>query len=197
MIQYSIQWIENTDSTNNELRRQIESLDNLSVIAACCQSQGRGQGNHTWYSTPGLNLTLSILYKYDKDIPATEAEIVTRMTCLGIYDYLYTKGISSRIKWPNDIWVGEKKICGILIENFISDKSLIHSIVGVGLNLNETSWPQDLPNPISLKELSGIEYNPKKEISELMDKIARRYYMYMEGKSNLKKEFESLVFRLP
>ena len=112
-------WVESSKSTNSELRRRIDSLDNLSVIAAAEQTAGRGQGDHSWFSSPRTNLTFSMLLRFGPGFPVTlgasEAVTVTHIAALAVRDYLLTKGIDSRIKWPNDIWVGDRKICGMLI----------------------------------------------------------------------------------
>ena len=151
-------WLDEADSTNRVLRERLRDLDNLSVVAAVAQTAGRGQGAHTWYASPGENLTFSILYRYGTDnrIAAADMILVTQLTTLALRDYLLGHGVEARIKWPNDIWVADRKICGILIENILEEGFLRESIVGIGLNLNESSWPEELPNPVSLHELTGL-----------------------------------------
>ena len=119
---------------------------------------------------------------------------------LGICDYLHTKGIEPWIKWPNDIWVGEKKICGILVENSIRAGKIDFSIVGVGLDLNQTDWPPELPNPVSLKELTGREYDTHEELRLLSEALARRSAQASapEGAAEIMEEFNKIVNnRLP
>ena len=169
----NICWLESTDSTNKELRKRLDRSDNLSIIAAEMQTAGRGQGDHTWHSAPGQNLTFSILLRH-RCLKGSDALAVTSIMALGIRDYLQAKGIEPWIKWPNDIWVGEKKICGILVENSIHGGTIDFSIVGVGLDLNQTDWPSELPNPVSLKELTGKDYDTHEELRQLSDAIARR-----------------------
>lgn len=117
---------------------------------------------------------------------------------LGIRDYLQTKGIEPWIKWPNDIWVGEKKICGILVENSIRAGRIDYSIVGVGLDVNQTEWPSDLPNPVSLKELTGRQYDIREELRQLYDALAKRSSQVSnsEGASAIIEEFNGIVVRL-
>lgn len=191
-------WYESLDSTNSELRRRISEFDNLSVIASRAQSAGRGQGTHSWHSTAGMNLTFSIVYK-SYGLPVSEALLITCATTLGIRDYLLSKGVESRIKWPNDIWVGDRKICGILIENRLESTEILWSIVGIGLNLNETEWPKDLPNPVSLKDLTGINYDVDSELVSLHKKICCRceQLRFADSRLLLQEEFEKYMFRLP
>ena len=196
-----ILWLETADSTNSELRRRIAGLDNLSIIAAREQTAGRGQGTHTWFSTPGRNLTFSILYRFGGAyaLAASDAILITQVTTLAIRDYLLGHGVRARIKWPNDIWVEDRKICGILIENTLESGMVRESIVGIGLNLNETGWPPELPNPVSLRELTGREYAPETELTALGKEIRRRFGLLAspDGRCSLQEEFGRFMFRLP
>lgn len=196
-------WVESTESTNSELRRRIGELDNLSVIAAREQTAGRGQGDHSWFSSPATNLTFSILFRFGEGFPVTlgssDAVLVTQITTLAIRDHLLSRGIGSRIKWPNDIWTGDRKICGILIENSSMGGMVTSSIVGIGLNVNETGWPAGLPNPVSMRELSGKVYNLDEELRALAWRLRSRYEEAAspEGRRRLDEEFNLNVFRLP
>lgn len=193
----NIIWLESTDSTNDELRRRLNLSGNLTIIAAERQSAGRGQGDHTWHSEPGRNLTFSVLLRH-RCLKASDALAVTSIMALGIRDYLHTKGIEPWIKWPNDIWVSEKKICGILVENSMRAGKIDFSIVGVGLDLNQTEWPSDLPNPVSLKELTGTEYDTREELRQLCDALAARNAQTAtpEGIAGIIAEFNRVVVRL-
>lgn len=196
-------WLDSAKSTNSELRIRLGELDNLSVIAAVEQTAGRGQGSHTWYSSPRTNLTFSILYRFPEDgqglLKVADMLLVTQITTLGIRDYLLSKGITAGIKWPNDIWVGDRKICGILIENILDGDRIEASIVGIGLDVNEETWPEELPNPVSMKQLTGVHYELVSELEELCESISKRYFQSMdeEGRKSLEKEFTEHMFRLP
>lgn len=196
-------WLDSAKSTNSELRMRLGELDNLSVIAAVEQTAGRGQGSHTWYSSPRTNLTFSILYRFPEDgqglLKVADMLLVTQITTLGIREYLLSKGITAGIKWPNDIWVGDRKICGILIENILDGDRIEASIVGIGLDVNEETWPEELPNPVSMKQLTGIHYELVSELEELCASISKRYFQSMdeEGRKSLEKEFTEHMFRLP
>ena len=196
-------WLDSAKSTNSELRMRLGELDNLSVIAAVEQTAGRGQGSHTWYSSPRTNLTFSILYRFPEDgqglLKVADMLLVTQITTLGIRDYLLSKGITAGIKWPNDIWVGDRKICGILIENILDGDRIEASIVGIGLDVNEETWPEELPNPVSMKQLTGVHYELVSELEELCESISKRYFQSMdeEGRKSLEKEFTEHMFRLP
>ena len=194
-------WLESVDSTNLELRRRIRTLANLAVIAAKSQTEGRGQGDHTWHSRPGENLTASILLRFSDiaPLPAAESLFITRIITLSLTDLLSELGIEARIKWPNDIWVGPCKICGLLIENILRGNEVAESIVGIGLNVNETAFPADLPNPVSIASLLGHSLDVSEIALRLRDRIKLRAGMYpdAEGKRKLTEDFDALVFRLP
>lgn len=195
-----ILWLETADSTNSVLRRQISGLDNLSIIAAREQTAGRGQGSHTWFATPGENLTFSILYRFENEfsLAAADAILITQVTTLALRDYLLGHGVETRIKWPNDIWAGDRKICGILIENSLTGGFIRESIVGIGLNINETGWPEDLPNPVSLRELTGKTFDIRQELPRVQKEIRRRFGQLAspDGRKSLQEEFGKYMFRL-
>ena len=194
-------WLDSADSTNSALRRLSEGLDNLSIVAARAQTAGRGQGDHTWFASPGANLTFSILYRFggESALAAADAILITQVTTLALRDYLLSHGVQARIKWPNDIWVGDRKICGILIENTLVGQEVRESIVGIGLNVNETGWPQELPNPVSLREITGRAYDLQEELAGLHKAICRRFGQLAtpDGRSSLQEEFGKFMFRLP
>lgn len=196
-MESNICWLKDTDSTNNELRRRLDQSGDLTIIAAEMQSAGRGQGDHTWHSAPGQNLTFSILLRH-RCLKASDALAVTSIMALGIRDYLRAEGVEPWIKWPNDIWVGDRKICGILVENTIHGGAIEFSIVGVGLDLNQTDWPSELPNPVSLKELTGREYDTHEELRKLSEALARRSARVSVpgGAAEIMEEFNTVVVRL-
>ena len=192
-------WLKLTDSTNDEARRHLDALDNLSVLSAETQTAGRGQGDHTWTSAPGQNLTFTLVLKFPPCAPIATSEIllITQAVTGGIRRYLLSKGVESRIKWPNDIYVGDRKICGILIENILDGKQVSSSMIGIGLNLNQDRFPADLPNPISLRQLTGRTYDLRTELVLLRDALKKTASLLdsQEGRSELSRDFDAFVFR--
>lgn len=192
-------WLKLTDSTNDEARRRLDALDNLSVLAAEIQTAGRGQGDHTWTSAPGQNLTFTLVLKFPPCAPIATSEIllITQAVTGGIRRYLLSKGVESRIKWPNDIYVGDRKICGILIENILDGKQVSSSMIGIGLNLNQDRFPADLPNPVSLRQLTGRTYDLRTELVLLREALKKTAFLLdsQEGRSELSRDFDAFVFR--
>ncbi len=177
----NIIWLKSTDSTNNRALDGIDIYPDGSVWAALHQSAGRGQRGNSWQSAEGENLTFSILFKPDF-ILAQEQFVISAAVAIGITNYLISKGIKAKIKWPNDIYVADKKICGILIENIISGENLSSSICGIGLNLNQLTFHPDLPNPTSVlieREGRGGEccekFSLEEELELLVDEVFAQY----------------------
>ena len=154
-----IKWFDELDSTNDELLRHVGDYDNLSVVAAVNQTAGRGQRGNQWISAPGDNLTFSFLLK-PTGLPAREVMAVTCLATLAVRDALRAEGVPAVIKWPNDIYVGRRKICGMLVENGLEGADIAWSVVGIGINLNQTDFPGGVQNPTSLKRLTGRTYDP-------------------------------------
>jgi len=193
-------WLEETDSTNNEAQRRINTLENLSVIVSKSQTQGRGQGNHKWFSTPGLNLTFSLVLKFPPCSTVRTSDIlcITETVTMAVCSYLEAKGINTRIKWPNDIYVNDRKICGLLIENALSQKTVCYSIIGIGLNVNQTVFPDDIPNPVSISLLTGKEYDLPVELELLRTYISLSVSLLesAEGRIALRDYFKERVFNV-
>ncbi len=164
-MDFKIIHIDETDSTNRWLRdRDDSSFASVDVtkepslcVIADYQTAGKGCGTNSWESERGKNLTFSLLI-HPQDIPANRqfhiTEVVSVALCQTLESYIYNK---VEIKWPNDIYVGDRKICGILIENRLQGSVIKDSIIGIGLNVNQREFRSDAPNPVSLWQLLGHE----------------------------------------
>lgn len=146
--------LDSTDSTNAWLRREYPSPVSPQAVMALAQSAGRGQRGNVWLSDPGENILLSLLW-IPAHIHAREIFSISEATALAVCDTLRRVDIDARIKWPNDIYAGDKKICGILIENALSADGVASSIIGIGLNVNQRIFDPSLPNPVSMSQLTG------------------------------------------
>lgn len=205
MKKTDIEWHEIIDSTNSEASRRLGSIDNMSVIAAGFQTAGRGQNDHKWHSRAAENLTFSLVLKFGEGeglccpLAASEALFLTRTITFAIRSYLAAKNIRARIKWPNDIYVGDRKLAGILIENVIDSLQVRSSIIGVGININQIAFPADLPNPTSLALLTGRGYDLKAELGSMCKEIEKAVALLEtgDGREFLVKEFDENVFRRP
>jgi BirA family biotin operon repressor/biotin-[acetyl-CoA-carboxylase] ligase len=161
-----IEWIDSCQSTNSLVASQADAPHGY-VLVTKEQTAGRGQRGNTWESAPNKNLTFSMVLRPDM-ISARRQFELSMVVSLAIVNVLdrYVENVA--IKWPNDIYVGDKRICGILIENTLAETKIARSIVGVGLNVNQDQFISDAPNPVSLKQLTGTEY----DLTELMQEFA-------------------------
>ena len=164
-MDFKIIHIEETDSTNHWLKEHGEG--NM-VVVADYQTAGRGCGSNSWESERGRNLTFSMLI-HPENILAKEQFRITEVSvamCRMLQSYIYNK---VEIKWPNDIYVGDKKICGILIENRLQGTEIKDSIIGIGLNVNQKEFKSDAPNPVSLYQLTGQETDLEEMLMAFLD----------------------------
>lgn len=148
--------LKETASTNTYLVKMANILPSGTVIYTDNQSAGRGQRGNSWEAEPGKNLTFSQLIK-DAAVEPNEQFFISEGVSLAIVEFLskFTDGIS--IKWPNDIYYRDKKICGILIEHSLQGNSIKNTVIGVGLNINQMKFVSNAPNPISLAQIIGKE----------------------------------------
>lgn len=162
--------IRETASTNTYLARMASMLPSGTVIYTHNQSAGRGQRGNSWEAEPGKNLTFSMLVKNPAVVPAAQF-CISEAVSLGIVDFLsqYADGFS--IKWPNDIYHGDRKICGILIEHSLCGNSIRHTIVGAGININQDEFRSDAPNPVSLKQITGKELDLEVAMRDVCTRI--------------------------
>ncbi len=193
---YRIIWHDELDSTNAEVLRHVSELDNLSVVAAVCQTAGRGQKGNKWLSAPGDNLTFTILLR-PSCLPLKDFMCVTFLATLAVRDYLIAQSIPAVIKWPNDIYVGKKKICGMLIESVTEAGLLKEAVIGIGLNMNQTDFPAELLNPTSAKKVSGRTFELKQALEDIMDFFAASCHLLdsAEGRLQLRHLYEKDLFQ--
>lgn len=168
-MEFKVIHIDETDSTNRWLREFVQQRDGSFVTppdvtkepSLCCmaeyQTAGKGCGSNTWESERGKNLTFSVLL-HPTGIRANSQFRISEAVSVALCETLEPR-LNERveIKWPNDIYVGDRKICGILIENRLKGSSITDSVVGIGLNVNQRTFHSDAPNPVSIVQLTGEE----------------------------------------
>jgi BirA family biotin operon repressor/biotin-[acetyl-CoA-carboxylase] ligase len=170
-----------TDSTNNYANRLITDgkAGNGSVVLSHYQKNGRGQRGNTWESAPGKNLLASIIL-FPKFLSPGKQFYLSKIASLALVDLLREHAQGVTIKWPNDIYVGARKIAGILIETSIMGNQFHSAVLGVGLNLNQVKFSPELPNPVSLKLITGKDFNLK-ETALLFREIFMNWYKKLEA----------------
>lgn len=158
-------YIKRTNSTNTLLRELVATGNPPEYIYAGYQTAGRGQTGNGWESEEGKNLLCSILLPARKNL--FELNIIVSVAVQRLLGEAFT------IKWPNDIYWGDKKVAGILIENAIIGNEVRYSIAGIGLNVNQTAWHSDAPNPVSLTQITGKTYDIEALMQQLFAEVQK------------------------
>ncbi len=180
--------LDSAESTNNyalNLLREKQPFEGT-VIRTYRQTLGRGQRQKQWESKDFSNLTFSIIY-YPVFLSVSRQFQLSKAIALGVADFVKNsvQSESVKIKWPNDIYVGDKKIAGILIENSVSGNKISSAVIGIGLNVNQTTFSKEIPNPVSLKMITGNELDLEKCFQELCVSLEARYMQLKAAKENL------------
>ena len=172
------------------------NLPEGTVITAEWQESGKGQQGNTWESAPAKNLLFSIIL-YPTSIKADGQFYILQVIALGVYDALAGLTGDVKIKWPNDIYVRDDKIAGILIENSVMGNSIKNSIAGIGINVNQDKFLSDAPNPVSLKIITGSDYDRDLIFRSVCQKIEARYEMLKSGKKeSLMADYKGALYRM-
>ncbi len=154
--------LDSVDSTNNWLKANADGRPNGFAVTARSQVAGRGQRGNSWESAPGRNVTMSMLLRPDR-VDAARQFVISEAVALGVVDtlrhFLGSEASAVAVKWPNDIYWNDKKICGILIENVLRGREITQSVAGMGLNVNQTEFLSDAPNPVSMWQITGREFS--------------------------------------
>lgn len=166
--------LDECDSTNTYLASIAPGSPHGTVVYARRQTAGRGQRGNSWESAPGANITMSMLLRPEGLHPSRQF-LLSEAVSLAIVEVLrrHLPDERVKIKWPNDIYVADGKICGILIEHSITSSGINHSIVGMGINVNQLCFLSDAPNPVSMFQISGFKYDLRALMAEFCDAILR------------------------
>jgi BirA family transcriptional regulator, biotin operon repressor / biotin---[acetyl-CoA-carboxylase] ligase len=187
-----------TDSTNNYANRLINKgkAVNGSTVLSHYQKNGRGQRGNTWESTPGNNLLASIVL-FPAFLPPGKQFYLSKIASLALFDLLWEHNQEVTVKWPNDIYVGNKKIAGILIETSILGNQFHSAVVGIGLNLNQEKFSAELPNPVSLKLLTGKNFDLRETVLQLRENFMKWYQKLEAGQmAEIDETYHKNLFRI-
>lgn len=191
-------FLENLPSTNDygsELLNREDSPEGT-IISTNYQSEGRGQAENKWESEDGKNLLISVLLSPFMITPSDQF-LISITISLGISDFILRYCSSCTIKWPNDIYVDNDKIAGILIENTILGDQIENTIAGIGININQKKFTSDAPNPVSLSQLTGEYYDLNNCLRQLCADLDKRYkQLISEDFDLLRDDYNSRLYRL-
>ena len=176
---------DSTNSIASELMRNKDLTEGILVITDN-QTAGRGQRGNVWEAQPQKNLTLSVILK-PSFLLAKDQFLLTIGVSLAIHEFLESRlSAEVKIKWPNDIMINNSKICGILIENVLSGDKIQHCIIGIGLNVNQTSFSMALPT--SMRLIANQEFDLTIELNLILESLEIYYLQMRAGKYDLLKE---------
>ena len=184
-MDFQIIHIDETDSTNRWLR---ENGNGEMVVVADHQTAGRGCGSNSWESERGKNLTFSVLIHPDR-ISARRQFHISMAVSLAVCEALGQHIGDLSIKWPNDIYWRNGKICGILIENQLQGDVIKTSIIGIGLNVNQQVFKSDAPNPVSLWQITGQETDRQKLLDDILRCLGHHLYQ------NVRQQYLQMLYR--
>ena len=205
--------LDEVDSTSSWLRRQLsgQRMPSFSYVTARFQSGGRGQRGNSWESQPGKNLLLSMLFCPGALIAPRRQFLISKAVAVGVAEavekllFPFAPDAPVKVKWPNDIYIYDRKIAGILIENSIETATAVsprigHTIIGVGLNVNQSEFTSDAPNPGSLIQISDaaieLQYAEKVLVESLASSLRRLDAMIpTDDTSTLDRDYRRRLWR--
>lgn len=201
-------YLDSVDSTNRYARNLLaegKCKEGITVISADEQYAGRGQKGNSWESEPGKNLTFSIVC-HPYFLQASDQFILSQAIALAIVKTLRdlqeehtANGAEPKpfcVKWPNDIYYGDNKISGTLIECDLNGKSISSCIIGTGINVNQEVFLSDAPNPISLRQIYGHDFCISPILKAVYDQFSKYYSQIESGKSQrIREQYLSILYR--
>ena len=201
-LTYRLVRLQTVDSTSNCLNSLCVEADDrvadFTTVTAEFQQAGKGQRGNSWESESGQNLLFSFVL-YPAFVTAGRQFIISQMDAVALKETLeqYTTGIS--IKWPNDIYWHDRKISGMLIEVFLQGDCLGRCISGIGVNINQTVFRSDAPNPVSLRQITGHETDRQEFLGRFMGAVARYYAMLEQDfeatAATIEKKYDESLYR--
>ena len=184
------------ESTNTYLLQAAGELHGGTVIYTPCQTAGRGQKGNRWLAQPGMNATFSYLYK-PRAIEARRQFCISEAAALAVAGVLgELSGERITVKWPNDIYHGDRKLCGMLIENSLQGRLVEHSVIGIGININQREFDPYAPNPTSLALITGGDH----DVDMVMRRVTQRLEQLLgrldsEDSAVLHADYLSVLYR--
>jgi BirA family biotin operon repressor/biotin-[acetyl-CoA-carboxylase] ligase len=187
------------DSTNNYARNLIREGKGQHGMAIFTydQTAGKGQRGKSWETEKGMNLAVSLIVKPDF-LTISQQFQLSAATALACHDFFsHYAGDATKIKWPNDLYWQDRKAGGILIESIVSETGKWEwAIIGIGINLNQVVFSENLPNPVSLRQITGKSFDGKNCAQELIGKLSNRYYELKEnGFNNLHSSYLEHLYK--
>ncbi len=179
------EWIRlrSTGSTIDFLKHyRPVSPKEMVLVTADFQTAGRGQAGNSWESEPGKNLLFGLLF-HPREVEANRQFILSQAAALSVCETLSGYAEDIRIKWPNDIYWKDRKVCGILVENTLAGRCIESCIIGAGVNINQRTFRGGAPNPASLRLITGKEQEPVFVLADIVKRFKDYYREIRQGKA--------------
>lgn len=186
--------LESTNAHAFKIIEQQQTIEDFTVIVTQNQTAGKGQRGNTWLSEPQKNCLFSIILN-PVHIPANNQFILSQTISVAILQTIQNYCNTVHIKWPNDIYVGSKKIAGILIENIIMGSHISKSVIGVGLNCNQTEFETTLPNPTSLAIETNTTYDYLHVITEIVSRTKELYNKLSNNRLHIEQCYDNALYQ--
>lgn len=189
-----IHYVESTTSSNDDARDPRYGEGD--VVWAEFQTAGRGQRGHVWKSAAGCNVTFSLVLK-PTFLVAREQFAISEIVPLALAEMFAGYGIDARIKWTNDVYVGDRKIVGMLIEHDLSGGMMSRTIAGIGINVNQREFDPALPNPTSMLLETGREFDRREVLERFYDRVMSLYgELRRGGGESIRRRYVEKMYRL-
>ncbi len=191
----SLYIFEQTSSTN-DLAKGAE-YHHGDAIWAHNQTAGRGQRGNKWSGGVGENIAFSVVLE-PEGLAASDQFLVSQIAALALYDVGAECGVECWVKWTNDLYVEDRKMAGILIENSLQSGCVVRSIVGIGFNINQTTFDPSLPNPTSMRLQSGVIYERESILKRVVERLMEWYSIISEeesGRNRIRQRYNNLLYR--
>lgn len=160
------------------------------------QTNGAGQFGSAWQSESGANLLVSVLLR-PSFLLAGDQFMISRVTALAVLLLLRDQGLQAAVKWPNDILLGDRKVCGILIQNALAGSRIRHSVVGIGINVNQVDFPADLPAAGSMAQAAGRTFDREELLMHLFHHLENLWLRLRAGEERqVAEEYHQALYRL-
>lgn len=192
-----IVFVDEIKSTNSELMRRSqegESYPHLFTLCTFRQTAGRGQRGNGWESEPDKNISFTTVLDSSL-LPVTRLWRLSMLCALAVAEALRSYGLEASIKWPNDIYVGDLKICGILIENVLQGSTIRCSLAGIGVNVNQETFVSNAPNPTSMKLLLGCDFSKEEVLARILSEMERLWPLALSESESLRELYMARLYR--
>lgn len=171
-----------TGTTMAELRKEVyvRSSYAFELLTADYQTAGHGQRGTTWEAEAGQNLLFGFVF-HPLSVPASKQFLLSEALALAVRSALSVYTDEVTVKWPNDVYWRDQKICGMLLEHTLSSSSITTTLTGVGININQAAFHSDAPNPVSLRQIVGREVERAEVLEKVVEEFFQRYRWISDG----------------